>query len=393
MAQLTVDILDVGQGDGMFINFPNGKTMLVDLGSTRNKDLVNHDAFKYFKDHTKYAKQNQDLDYLVLTHGDKDHYNLIVDFVNTFKPRIRNVIHGGEAGEYTVPVSEHSAQSKNLVDWLANKMQSDHGITVNRVTGAQKFPMGIGPGEDSVKEFGAEVYILCMGLQAASSEPAYIKNTKSVVLQLRYPPNRSAGEQSVILLAGDATRDTENFITTTYQTVGNLTPGLLRCDVLKLGHHGSHRTSNTAQWLSTVNPHYVFVSSDRNGALDDVQKPTGHRLPQYLTLDLVEKYCPRLYKDTPQHTYVSAFDPADYAGYNCKPDDPGKPLTGPTIPAQWFQHNDTRGIFSTLATIGPGEGDADHGVQYQIVAQDNGKLDVLATADFTTFNPANGSLA
>jgi hypothetical protein len=37
---LHLDILDVGQGDGMVIWLPNGKVMMVDLGSTKNKGLI-----------------------------------------------------------------------------------------------------------------------------------------------------------------------------------------------------------------------------------------------------------------------------------------------------------------------------------------------------------------
>jgi hypothetical protein len=106
----------------------------------------------------------------------------------------------------------------------------------------------------------------------------------------------------------------------------------------------------------------------------------------------VEKYCSRLVKDTPQHQYVSAFETSDYTAYSSNADIAHEGLEMPGIAQSWIQNSDRRGIFSTLATIGPGDGDADHGVQYQIVAKENLELDVLATADFSTFNPVNGSL-
>ena len=61
MPNLNIQFLDVGQGDGIFITFPNGKTMLVDLGSLKNKKLTSNDVFKYFKTHTKFRVENRSL--------------------------------------------------------------------------------------------------------------------------------------------------------------------------------------------------------------------------------------------------------------------------------------------------------------------------------------------
>ena len=41
---LHLDILDVGQSDGMVIWRPDDKIMMVDLGSTKNKELVTADS-------------------------------------------------------------------------------------------------------------------------------------------------------------------------------------------------------------------------------------------------------------------------------------------------------------------------------------------------------------
>src|SRR5689334_13123957 len=84
---LVIQFLDVGQGDGIYIEFPaeigkHSVNMLVDLGSTKNRDVVRPDIIKYFKMNTRFGLPNQTLDYLILTHGDIDHYNLVPYFLN-----------------------------------------------------------------------------------------------------------------------------------------------------------------------------------------------------------------------------------------------------------------------------------------------------------------------
>ena len=62
----SVNYLDVGNGDAIFIRFADGKTMLIDCGA---KSDLNLKTVKRYLD--AYAKNG--LDYLVLTHPDGDH--------------------------------------------------------------------------------------------------------------------------------------------------------------------------------------------------------------------------------------------------------------------------------------------------------------------------------
>lgn len=62
----SVNFIDVGEGDAIFINFNDGKTMLIDCGE---KSQRNYNAVKRFLE----AYTDGALDYLVLTHPDGDH--------------------------------------------------------------------------------------------------------------------------------------------------------------------------------------------------------------------------------------------------------------------------------------------------------------------------------
>lgn len=73
--ELQVHFLDVGQGDSILILFPDGKDMLIDCGTTRGGSWEAVD--EYMDD---YVTDGQ-LDYLMLTHTDKDHVGYLPDVV------------------------------------------------------------------------------------------------------------------------------------------------------------------------------------------------------------------------------------------------------------------------------------------------------------------------
>lgn len=65
---LKITMLDVGQGECIFIKMPTGESMLIDGGSTSKKNIAEYTlvpALKYYgTDH---------LDYVIITHTDEDH--------------------------------------------------------------------------------------------------------------------------------------------------------------------------------------------------------------------------------------------------------------------------------------------------------------------------------
>ena len=379
---LHLDILDVGQGDGMLLWLPNGKMMMIDLGSTKNKGVVTEDAFKYFKDHTPFKDEGCPLEWLVLTHGDRDHYNMVEEFLRRFKPSLRNVLHGGLESDYG-----------GLIGRLRNRENPDKTYPTI-YTGINTFWNKLGDADT----LGAEVVALACGVQPAGGNNGYVKNTRSVVLRIFY-------KGIALVLTGDATRDTEFAIIGYVSSTLKLNPReVLASNVLKVAHHGSHRTSNHAAWIFLVDPNYAFVSSDRSGSLDPDQKATGHRLPQMLTIDLLRTYGKRMIRNCATHSYVSSYQRSDYVAYNLNPDVTGQPLPIPTNPNEdeWIQASSEDGIFSTLAVMGTSideddPGAADQGVQYRVTIGDDGSFDIYSTLDdfkdFKKLSPSKSSVA
>ncbi len=83
-ALLEIYIIDVGQGDGVLTRFPNGAHMLIDGGLEREKQMTGKNAadfvdWKFFSD---YGHWRIDLDWMIASHSDADHYGGLRDLVD-----------------------------------------------------------------------------------------------------------------------------------------------------------------------------------------------------------------------------------------------------------------------------------------------------------------------
>lgn len=90
---VSVNFIDVGLGEAIFIYFPDGKTMLVDCG---NNDASAQKIIDFIK-----GFEVSVIDYMVLTHPDIEHIGGAEKILNTltvkkiYAPKILDEIHGG----------------------------------------------------------------------------------------------------------------------------------------------------------------------------------------------------------------------------------------------------------------------------------------------------------
>ena len=211
--RLEIVMLDVGQGDGIFIRGPQGMTCLIDGGSSDRSRLGQYCLEPFLE-----SQGIGVLDYAFVTHGDYDHYSGIAEMFERQDAgiKIRNLV---------LPV--HYKEDESLVE-LAEKAK-DEGVNV----------LVIKEG-DSIRD-GA-MKISC--LHPAKGNGKLAGNEGSVVLSITY------GEFSM-LCTGDIEGEGEEV--------------LMRCmqgevyDVLKVAHHGS-KYSTSEQFLKRCSPTIALIS-------------------------------------------------------------------------------------------------------------------------------------
>lgn len=233
--KLSVTFLDVGQGDGIFLQ-AHGKTMLVDCGSSGEKELGETCLVPFLK-----SRGISSLDTAVVSHGDWDHISAV-----------RHVLETPDCG----------IAIKRLVMPEAGAGQEVY-MTLEALAKKQGTAVVYGKGGDDFTGFlGEDVTITC--LHPKAGEVYENRNEESLVLEIRYG---SFG----LLLTGDVEEGGERAM----EEAGNLSP----VTVLKAAHHGSD-TSSGEEFIRAVNPRYVVLSygkGNRYGhpALDVVERLSG----------------------------------------------------------------------------------------------------------------------
>lgn len=205
--QLSVDFIDVGQGDSILI-CSGGQSMLVDAGTNESgKTVLNFLRNKGIKK----------LDYAVGTHPHADHIGGLDD-----------VIRGIDTDSLLMPNAV--TDTKTFNDVLDAAESRNLSITV--------------PEEDDEFSLGASrVTVL-----SKNKEQSDNLNNSSLILKIVY------GDFS-LLLTGDAEKEAEKQLLSDKKDVS--------ADVLKVGHHGSE-TSTSGNFLKAVSPKCAVISCGKN---------------------------------------------------------------------------------------------------------------------------------
>ncbi len=236
--ELTVAFLDVGQGDAIYIEAPNGNQMLIDGGPAANVLLRDLSHVMPFYDHS--------IDLVLATHPDQDHVGGLPAVLE--RMNVSGVVtteNSAKTGAYSA--FEKIIQQKNIRHVLAKR------------------------GERFILDDGVVFEIIFPDHNVRGWET----NMGSIVAKLSY------GSES-FLFTGDSPQPIEKYLVAK-------DGGALHANILKLGHHGS-KTSSSREFLSAVNPDEAIISAGLNNRYGHPHKEVldllaALKIPSVSTID------------------------------------------------------------------------------------------------------------
>ena len=220
-----ITVLDVGQGDSIFINLPYGKgTYLIDTGGQllfereawqmkkRPYEVGRDTVVPYLK-----SKGITTLDKLIITHGDSDHAGGAEAVLNELKVE-----------ELVLPnVHEKSELEEKLINLATQKR-----IKIRFVQKGDQWKVE------------NQIFTILSPDEGTSSN----QNNSSIVLYTEMGGLRW-------LFTGDLEEEGEKTLIDRYPD--------LKIDILKVGHHGS-QTSSSDPFLDALQPKLAIISAGRN---------------------------------------------------------------------------------------------------------------------------------
>lgn len=229
--QLEVTYLDVGQGDGIYMQL-QGQCYLIDGGSSNVKQVGKYRILPFLK-----AKGVSRLDGIFISHMDEDHISGIEELLELTAK-----------GEYkidTLYLTRH------------NKLRKDYGDICSLAEQAKVKVVYV---ERGSRLQGRDFRMTC--LYPASQEIGEDKNTLSQVWHLQY-------KKCSFLFTGDLDMEGEKRLMKEEK--------LPEIQVLKAGHHGS-KGSSGEKFLQALSPSFCIISAGVNNRYGHPHQETCERL-------------------------------------------------------------------------------------------------------------------
>lgn len=231
--ELTVTMMDVGQGDGLYLKGPDGMTYFIDGGSSDVSSVGRYRIEPFLK-----SQGVQSLDYVFISHGDADHMNGIEEMLDHQEQgiSIRNLV-----------LPPERVQDETLMK-LTRKAESSGTRVVVMTNGEQLSESGL--------------KLICKGpAEAYQGEPG---NAASMILEVSY----GAFD---MLLTGDVEGEGEKLL--------EQSGALKQYDVLKAAHHGSKNSTSEA-FLKLTEPKIAWISSGLHNQYGHPHEETIRKLSE-----------------------------------------------------------------------------------------------------------------
>jgi competence protein ComEC len=220
---LTITMLDVGQGDGLYMKLPKGQSLFVDGGSSSVKQLGAYRILPFLKS----VRENR-VDVWIISHGDSDHYSGFLEILD-------EVEKGNYAiGELWLPQTQNPGEGYKTLESRAKALS----IPVKKIHSGMVYQTD-------------GLTMTCLNPEAeyeSESENAY-----SSVFLLEY--GAFSG-----LLTGDVEKGGEDQVKEELEK-----KGIKQLTFLKVAHHGS-ANSTTEAFSRGLSLRLAFVSAGKDNS-------------------------------------------------------------------------------------------------------------------------------
>ena len=244
---LQMTVLDIGQGDCIYIAFPDGKNMVMDIGSEFGSTSPWEHANEFLQ-----QRNVTQIDYLFITHGDYDHIRDAKKLLDNYEIKsLYMPLEKAQDSNTWLDLLE-AAENETYTDGNGNKVEAAYNNNVGAYTIS-----------------GENWEMKCYSFDEAdypSGTNAEKINAVSPICLLEY-------SERTIVLTGDANEMTEEYV---------LSKGYLDnidTDILKVGHHGS-KSSTTQAFLDKIDAEFAIIST--SGTREKPQEKYTHPNPDLL---------------------------------------------------------------------------------------------------------------
>jgi beta-lactamase superfamily II metal-dependent hydrolase len=303
-----IGFIQMGQGDCCVIVTPGGKAIMIDCGTTSSTEVklpkeevwnITVDADWSDEGSRKAKKVEIDapvatdfiarirgvlrkdyllgtrtkIDYLIMTHPDGDHYNVLKELFDGTAIKFGEVYHSNALSAYSTNgtsdfIQSHAEDPEKIFRVIHNdpnsrkiKLRTLKNVEVEENQEPNR-------GYLLLNEDNCKIWFLAGDVtQASVTNPPHDDsndtNRGSLVTLIE-----AFGKK--IMICGDATRITEKYL---LATSGDAFKDL---EILQAPHHGSDSTSSSPSFVAKTNPRNVAVSASR--------KDNQHNLPQQASL-------------------------------------------------------------------------------------------------------------
>jgi competence protein ComEC len=228
-------MIDVGQGDAILLECPNGKRILVDTGPWS----MSFDAGERTVVPLLRRKGNIKIDYLLITHSHSDHLGGARSILQSIRVD-------------TLVINYFDSDNRQMKEILQVAREKNVGLKMMYA------------GDQIPVDPNVRMHVLYpQGNRIAEKN----LNNTSIVLKVIF------GNASM-LLVGDAEVGVEHKLILRYKE-------LLSSDVLKVGHHGS-LSSTSEEFLNIVHPHKALISVGNHNKFRHPSPLTLRRLTAHL---------------------------------------------------------------------------------------------------------------